>query len=238
MKAWSTARTARRSSCKWVPTALGRRASLPPLSRRGMTKMASSGRNSSRPSRRRRRSEGRRRRDGQGLRRISSSNCENAGVDVLHDDRDERPGAKFATLDLIGLPWQVACRSERPGRGQGGGEASPHRRARTSCSARRRHAHRGSGEAGARMNGTAQPAKGPAPFRAFEWTVALRYLRARRAAASFRHRRLLFPRHHARRRDAHRRHVGDERLIGELMDKIIGVNGHFFLQAIETPMSD
>ena len=32
---------------------------------------------------------------------------ENAGRDVLHDDRDERPGAKFATLDLIGLPWQV-----------------------------------------------------------------------------------------------------------------------------------
>jgi len=32
---------------------------------------------------------------------------ENAGVDVLYDDRDERPGAKFATLDLIGLPWQV-----------------------------------------------------------------------------------------------------------------------------------
>ena len=32
---------------------------------------------------------------------------ENAGLDVLHDDRDERPGAKFATLDLIGLPWQA-----------------------------------------------------------------------------------------------------------------------------------
>ena len=29
------------------------------------------------------------------------------GVDVLYDDRDERPGAKFATLDLIGLPHQV-----------------------------------------------------------------------------------------------------------------------------------
>ena len=27
-----------------------------------------------------------------------------AGVDVLYDDRDERPGAKFATMDLIGLP--------------------------------------------------------------------------------------------------------------------------------------
>ena len=29
------------------------------------------------------------------------------GVDVLYDDRDQRPGAKFATADLIGLPWQV-----------------------------------------------------------------------------------------------------------------------------------
>ncbi len=29
------------------------------------------------------------------------------GVDVLYDDRDDRAGAKFATADLIGLPWQV-----------------------------------------------------------------------------------------------------------------------------------
>jgi prolyl-tRNA synthetase len=29
------------------------------------------------------------------------------GVDVLYDDRDDRPGAKFNTADLIGLPWQV-----------------------------------------------------------------------------------------------------------------------------------
>ncbi|GGC56228.1 proline--tRNA ligase [Chelatococcus reniformis] len=29
------------------------------------------------------------------------------GLDVLHDDRDERAGAKFATADLIGIPWQV-----------------------------------------------------------------------------------------------------------------------------------
>jgi prolyl-tRNA synthetase len=28
-------------------------------------------------------------------------------VEVLHDDTEERPGAKFATMDLIGLPWQV-----------------------------------------------------------------------------------------------------------------------------------
>ena len=30
-----------------------------------------------------------------------------AGVEVLYDDRDERGGAKFATADLIGLPWQL-----------------------------------------------------------------------------------------------------------------------------------
>ncbi|ARS25924.1 proline--tRNA ligase [Sphingomonas sp. KC8] len=30
-----------------------------------------------------------------------------AGVEALYDDRDERGGAKFATMDLIGLPWQV-----------------------------------------------------------------------------------------------------------------------------------
>ncbi|GLS80938.1 proline--tRNA ligase [Paracoccus marinus] len=29
------------------------------------------------------------------------------GLDVLYDDRDERAGAKFATMDLIGLPWRV-----------------------------------------------------------------------------------------------------------------------------------
>ena len=30
-----------------------------------------------------------------------------AGVEVLYDDRDERGGAKFATADLIGVPWQL-----------------------------------------------------------------------------------------------------------------------------------
>jgi prolyl-tRNA synthetase len=29
------------------------------------------------------------------------------GVDVLYDDLDQRPGAKFATADLIGIPYQV-----------------------------------------------------------------------------------------------------------------------------------
>jgi len=31
----------------------------------------------------------------------------NAGIEVLLDDRDARAGAKFADMDLIGLPWQV-----------------------------------------------------------------------------------------------------------------------------------
>jgi prolyl-tRNA synthetase len=29
------------------------------------------------------------------------------GVDVLYDDTDQRAGAKFATADLIGIPWQI-----------------------------------------------------------------------------------------------------------------------------------
>ena len=40
--------------------------------------------------------------------------CENAyralrggGVEVLYDDTGERAGAKFATMDLVGLPWQM-----------------------------------------------------------------------------------------------------------------------------------
>jgi prolyl-tRNA synthetase len=30
-----------------------------------------------------------------------------AGLDPLLDDTDERVGAKFAVMDLIGLPWQL-----------------------------------------------------------------------------------------------------------------------------------
>jgi len=29
------------------------------------------------------------------------------GIDVLYHDLDERPGSKFATADLIGIPWQI-----------------------------------------------------------------------------------------------------------------------------------
>jgi len=30
-----------------------------------------------------------------------------SGVDTLYHDLDERPGSKFATADLIGIPWQI-----------------------------------------------------------------------------------------------------------------------------------
>jgi prolyl-tRNA synthetase len=32
---------------------------------------------------------------------------EGAGISVLYDDIDQRAGAKFASMDLIGLPWQL-----------------------------------------------------------------------------------------------------------------------------------
>ena len=30
-----------------------------------------------------------------------------AGLEVLHADTEDRAGAKFAAMDLIGLPWQL-----------------------------------------------------------------------------------------------------------------------------------
>jgi prolyl-tRNA synthetase len=30
-----------------------------------------------------------------------------AGVELLYSDREDSPGAKFAEMDLIGLPWQL-----------------------------------------------------------------------------------------------------------------------------------
>ena len=35
------------------------------------------------------------------------ANLQLAGVETAYDDREERGGAKLATMDLIGLPWQV-----------------------------------------------------------------------------------------------------------------------------------
>ncbi|TXT43688.1 MAG: lipoprotein releasing system transmembrane protein LolC/E family [Methylocystaceae bacterium] len=91
----------------------------------------------------------------------------------------------------------------------------------------------------ARGAGAAQPARGAGAFSAFERMVALRYLRARRAdgfvsvIAGFSFLGIM---------------LGVATLIvvtsvmngfhRELMDKIIGINGHAFLQAVETPFTD
>ncbi len=50
---------------------------------------------------------------------------EAAGISVLYDDIDQRAGAKFASMDLIGLPWQVIIGP----RGAKGGEVEIKRRA-------------------------------------------------------------------------------------------------------------
>ena len=42
----------------------------------------------------------------------------NAGIDVLYDDVDARAGAKFATMDLIGLPWQLIVGPKGVARGE------------------------------------------------------------------------------------------------------------------------
>lgn len=53
------------------------------------------------------------------------SRLEKAGVEVLYDDSDERAGAKFTGLDLIGLPWQLIVGP----RGLAAGEVEIKRRA-------------------------------------------------------------------------------------------------------------
>ncbi len=42
-----------------------------------------------------------------GLREALQGACTAKGLEPLYDDRDERAGAKFATMDLIGLPWRI-----------------------------------------------------------------------------------------------------------------------------------
>ena len=82
--------------------------------------------------RRRHQSEGRRRRPATAPARESSPRSARRASTTLYDDRDERPGAKFATMDLIGLPQQVIVGPEGPRRGQGRGQGPPQRRARDS----------------------------------------------------------------------------------------------------------
>ena len=96
-----------------------------------------------------------------------------AGIDSLYDDRDERPGAKFATMDLIGLPWQVIVGPK--GLADGKVEVKDRRSGERELM---------SVEAAISRLWGRMPCVRYAPpgrFPAFEWMIALRYLRARRA---------------------------------------------------------
>ncbi len=54
----------------------------------------------------------------------------NGGVEVLYHDDEERPGAKFATADLIGIPWQILIGPKGLGRRKGRAEMSRRRQSR------------------------------------------------------------------------------------------------------------
>jgi prolyl-tRNA synthetase len=41
-----------------------------------------------------------------------------AGVELLYDDRDERPGVKFKDADLLGIPYRVTVGSRAVQEGQ------------------------------------------------------------------------------------------------------------------------
>ncbi len=98
-------RRARRSMA--APMASACRAWSPPSSRRSMTRPGSNGRRRSRPSKSRSSISSRAAptptRPASGFTASSAAK----GVEVLYDDLDQRPGAKFATADLIGIPWQI-----------------------------------------------------------------------------------------------------------------------------------
>ena len=98
---------------------------------------------------------------------------------MLYDDRDDRAGAKFAAMDLIGLPWQLVVGPK----GVASGEielkqrATGARHSLTFESALNRLLQSASdAEQGSRMSAET----GTRAFAPFEWMVALRYFRARR----------------------------------------------------------
>ena len=134
------------------------------------------------------------------------------------------PAPNSPRMDLIGLPWQIIVGPK--GLAEGKVELKNRRTGERDA----RHARRGRrapvAPAGPRLTRDGPPRDGaPMPqraarptgargrSRAFEWMrgAALSAGAARRGLR-LRDRRLLLPRHHARRRDADRRHVGDERL--------------------------
>ena len=64
-------------------------------------------------------------RGGRGLRQAVRSELDAAGIEVLYDDRDERPGVKFKDADLVGHPLPDRRGQEGRRRGGGGDQGPP-----------------------------------------------------------------------------------------------------------------
>ncbi|GAA4129942.1 hypothetical protein GCM10023067_47590 [Aminobacter aganoensis] len=160
---------------------------------------------------------------------------EAAGKDVLYDDTDQRAGGKFATADLIGLPWQVIVGPRGAAAGEGRDQEPQDRRARNAAGGCRT---RQAGRQGMSQVTAAKPA-GAGPFSVFERMVAWRYLRSKRketvisVIASISFLGIM---------------LGVATLIvvmavmngfrAELLTRILGVNGHLVVTAIDTPLED
>ena len=146
-------------------------------------------------------------------------------------------------MDLIGLPWQVIVGPKGLAEGKveiknrRTGERESVSVAAAIAQARRRPRPLDRLRSRRRAGGARPVAS--RPFSAFEWLVAFRYLRARRTKGSisviagFSFAGIV---------------LGVAALIVvmavmngfrlDLMDKIIGLNGHIFLQGVETPLTD
>ena len=168
---------------------------------------------------------------------------------MLYDDTDERAGAKFATMDLIGLPWQVIVgpkglksgevevKERKSGERETLSPKPPSSRL-VSRSRRRARSPERDAQAPARSGGCL-PQSIPRPFAPFEWMLARRYLRARRkegfisVIAGFSFVGIM---------------LGVATLIivmavmngfrNELFEKILGLNGHVVVHKIGDPFND
>ena len=187
-------------------------------------------------------------------------------VDVLYHDLDERPGSKFATTDLIGIPWQIMVgpkglaegKIELKRRADGSRELvtpteavvrltrEPSDLATNLCAALPDIAILGGmkpprigwNPGWGKQSSMSEPT-GTRPFAPFEWMLSLRYLRARRkegfisVIAGFSFLGIM---------------LGVATLIivmavmngfrKELLDKILGLNGHLLIQPLDSPLTD
>ena len=130
-------------------------------------------------------------------------------------------------------------RAEKPRRRQGRDEGPPHRPAGVAVARGGDQQARFMTQIAIDLPATAPRRLSTRPFAAFEWLIALRYLRARRAQgfvsviAGFSFIGIT---------------LGVATLIVvmavmngfhiELLNKIVGINGHIFLQGVETPLTD